>query len=93
MKFYPIDGYASEPTQKQFWIMAFTSALCRVPPAEAMREADESLRLAEERWTDAPAVACWEYRHSFPLGHQFDDEKSPATPGPLPSSLGDSSGR
>jgi len=75
MKHYPIDGYANEPTIKQVWLLAFTAALHRVGPAAALLDADEALRIADARWKEAPTVGCWEYRHSYPLGHRFHDEE------------------
>jgi hypothetical protein len=58
-------------TKKQFWTEAYLAALHRVPPTEALAEADEALRLCDNRWRDPPYIAHWKYNHDFPLGHTF----------------------
>lgn len=56
-------------TKKQFWISAYLAALHRLPAQEAINEADEALRLSDERWTKTKVVSDFRYTHDFELGH------------------------
>ncbi|WP_147269686.1 hypothetical protein [Rhodanobacter denitrificans] len=58
--------------QKQFWLQCYVSALTRLNPKEAAKEADESLVVCNERWATAPTVASWRFAHQFPVGTTFD---------------------
>jgi len=64
-------GFCSEPTRKAFWLQAFTAALHRVQPSQAVVEADEALRLCDDRWKTAPLVGSCNYEHDYPVGHRF----------------------
>lgn len=64
-------GQSSLVTKKHFWMAAYLAALHRVTPAEALVEADEALRLGDERWRNPEHVAHWRWVHDFPLGHDF----------------------
>jgi hypothetical protein len=71
MQSYPLNSCAAEPTRKQLWCAAFTAALHRVAASEAIVEADEALRLCDERWRNAPTVGSCNYEHNYPVGHTF----------------------
>lgn len=60
-----------EPTKKQLWLAAFTSLLTRMDPEEAVKAADKALDLCNERWKEPEWVWSWNYKHNFPVGHQF----------------------
>jgi ABC-type glutathione transport system ATPase component len=61
----------SPVTKKQFWISAYLAALHRLPAKEAIDEADEALRLSDERWAKTQVVSDFRYTHDFELGHPF----------------------
>lgn len=64
-------GFRSEPNRKEFWLQAFSAALHRVGAAEAVLEADEALRLCDERWRNPAIVGSVNYEHDYPVGHVF----------------------
>lgn len=71
--------HASSPetpslTKKNFWVAAYLAALHRVPPAEAKVEADEALRIADERWQWSDVVAEFRNKHDFEIGHAFPQD-------------------
>jgi hypothetical protein len=59
-------------TKKTFWLEAYLAALHHLSAADALKEADEALRLCDERWNNAPYVGHWRYEHDFALGHSFN---------------------
>ncbi|HWG87107.1 MAG TPA: hypothetical protein VN679_04935 [Candidatus Acidoferrales bacterium] len=59
-------------TKKHFWLAAYVAALHRKSPTEAITEADEALRLCDERWREPEFVGHWKFKHDFPLGWDFD---------------------
>jgi hypothetical protein len=62
---------ASPISKKQFWVAAYLAALHRLPAAEALKEADEALRVADERWQNSEIVGHFRYTHEFELGQTF----------------------
>jgi hypothetical protein len=74
MNTYPYLINAHEPTKKQLWLAAFTSLLTRLPPEEAIKEADHALELCDARWEKPEWVESWQYTHSYPVGHRFRHE-------------------
>lgn len=69
---------ASPISKKQFWVAAYLAALHRLPAAEAVEEAEEALRMADERWQRSEVVGHFRYTHEFELGQTFlpSDEQS-----------------
>jgi|GEM_PF-5325689 len=64
-----------EPTRKEFWLACFQAALHRVKPEAAVKEADKALEICDQRWQNAEYVATWHYKHHYPLGHKFFDDR------------------
>jgi hypothetical protein len=71
MNTYPHLIGPHEPTKKQLWLASFTSLLSRLPPEEAVKEADRAIQLCDERWREPEWVTSWNYAHNYPVGHQF----------------------
>jgi len=38
-------------SQREFWVAAYLTALARVPPSQPLAEADEALRICNDRWS------------------------------------------
>lgn len=74
MNTYPYLITPHEPTKKQLWLAAFTSLLCHMQPEEAIKAADKSLELCDERWEHPQWIESWQYTHSYPVGHRFRHE-------------------
>jgi len=66
-----LNALTTEPTRKQFWLFAFTAALHRLSVPEAIQEADQALKLCDERWHTPPAIGSLNYEHDYPVGHAF----------------------
>ncbi|WP_426287612.1 hypothetical protein [Luteibacter sp. E-22] len=62
---------AAPISKKQFWVAAYLAALHRLPAAEALQEAEEALRMADERWQRSEVVGHFRYTHEFELGQAF----------------------
>lgn len=71
MNTYPYLITPHEPTRKQLWIAAFTSLLGRLSPEDAIKEADRSLQLCDDRWREPEWVSCWQFAHNYSVGHHF----------------------
>jgi hypothetical protein len=78
MENVPHNNAQHEPTKKQLWLAAFTSLLTRMDPEEAVQTADKALELCNERWKEPEWVWSWNYKHNFPVGHQFIKGLRPA---------------
>jgi len=65
-----------EPNQKEFWLTCFSAALHRLPAAQALAEADEALRLCDERWKNPPHVGSITFEHAYPVGHAFARDRA-----------------
>jgi hypothetical protein len=76
MNNFPHQISQHEPTKKQLWLAAFTSLLARLPPDEAVKQADLALELCDERWKEPQWVWSWEYKHSHPVGFEFRHDPS-----------------
>lgn len=83
MKYHP-QIRPVETTMKEFWLNNFTSLLGRLPPEEALKEADRAMVLCNEHWTEPDWVSTFQYKHSYPVGTQFDGGDREADNGPEP---------
>jgi hypothetical protein len=75
----------AETTMKEFWLNNFTSLLGRLPPEEALKEADRALELCNARWSQTDWAKTWIPKHACPIGTEFEnDEVDHLRPAPRP---------
>ncbi|MET4675865.1 MULTISPECIES: hypothetical protein [unclassified Luteibacter] len=71
MHVHPSSAPAELFKRKDFWLAAYLAALHRLSADDAVAEADQALRRADQRWENAPTIGSWRYEHEYPVGSTF----------------------